>query len=437
LNFAPVAFVHPRCGIPHKGVGVLQAMAQSIAPDLTATPEDTQSATALPSRSLAGTPDGEDIHADLRYLSHDPGLVNKIMKKRQEELARRSKLLDTKRFRHGVPHDVLDQQIAEKKAAADAIKAQDDYHDRYRVISDQVAQVCETIRHDATRQRQKDVTAYSLENCRKEQRREYHLSDPNVIKTERPTRDGDNDPRLGPSSIQYFEGEDFLAKQRKKEGTASTREFLLYQMARKKEYQDREKQADKLYDEAQITANEVRGLCEKATIEDMKAEKKAEAEENKKIAAMHGARRQAAREKEAQAAQAHAEYEMNSDRLMELADYKLGVDGRLMKGEFKRLSVEEEQGVHNTNAQLLLEKNARRRAEKSGDSMEAAQNFAADMVLHTIEEQKEKAERRRRIEIEKQNKVLAQQKKDFDVLERKAYKSYDHIEPYTSMANLA
>merc|ERR1719456_1228350 len=124
---------------------------------------------------------------------------------------------------------------------ADAKQVQDDYHDQYRVISDEVAQVCATIRHEATRERQKAVTAYSLQHLRKEQRREYHLSDPNLIKTERPARDGDNDPKLGPSSIQYFEGEDFLAQQRKKEGVASTREWLNYQIAQKKQAAEREK----------------------------------------------------------------------------------------------------------------------------------------------------------------------------------------------------
>jgi len=335
-----------------------------------------------------------------------------------------------------VPHDVLDRQVAEKRAAADAIKAQDNYHDRYRVISDQVAQVCETIRHEPTRERHKAVMAYSLENCRKEDRREYHLSDPNLIKSERPARDGDNDPKLGPSSIQYFEGEDFLAQKRKKEAVASTQEWLAHQVAYKKEYKEHEKVADRLYDEAMATANEVRGLCEKATIEDMIAEKKAEAEENKRIAAIHAARKQAAREKESKAAQDHVENERNSDRLMELADYKLGIDGRLMKGEYKRLSVDEEQGVHNTNAQLLLEQQARRRAEKSGDSIEAKQNYAADMVLATVEAHKEKVQRQQRIEVDKFNKVIAQQKRDFDVRERKAYKSIDHVEPYISTANL-
>merc|ERR1712139_738078 len=266
------------------------------------------------------------------------------------------------------------------------------------------------------------VTAYSLENCRKEQRREYDLSDPNLIKSERPARDGDNDPRLGPSSIQSFEGEDFLAQQRKKEGVQSTREWLQYQIAVKKEAAEREKMIDAQHHEAMVTANELRGLCEQATIEDMMAEKKAESDENKRIAAMHADRKQAARAREAQARVAHADYEMNSERLMELTDYKLGVDGRLMKGEYKRLSVEEEQGVYDMNARLMLEKQARRRAENSGTALERDQYIASDMVLHTLEAEKSRQSRQRRIDIEEFNKGLAQQKRDFDAVEKKAYR---------------
>jgi hypothetical protein len=399
-------------------------------------PEPETTLDDFPSRSAAGSPDPAEVHADLKYLTHDPKLVSKIMKKRQEEMARRTKLLNTRTFRHGVPHHILDDQVAAKKGVAEGIKAEDDYHDRYRVISDQVAQVCETIRHEATRERQKAVTAYSLENCRKEQRREFDLSDPNLIKTERPARDGDNDTRLGASSIQTFEGEDFLAQNRKKEAVSATREWLAYQMAEKKENQDRERDVDRLHNEAMMTANQVRGLCERADIEEAIAEKRAEAADNKALAATHAARKHAARSRDAQAVQAHVDHEMSSERMMELVDYKLGCDGRLMKGEYKRLSLEEEQGVYDTNARLMLEKQARTRAEKSGDYIERDTAFVGDHIRHALETEKARVQRTRRAEMEEFNKSLAQQKKDFDVLEKQAYKSYEHVETYTSTANL-
>jgi len=430
-----VAFVHPAWK-PPKGAVSSDTMAEDEQNDydLGAPAADASAASMAASRSAAGSPD--EVHADLRYLSHDPKLVNKIMKKRQEEMARRTKLLDTRRFRTGVPHDVLDAQIADKQAAAATIKAEDEYHDKYRVVSDQVAQVCESIRGDATRERQKACTAYSLENHRKETRREYDLSDPNLIKRERPARDGDNDPRLGPSSIQSFEGEDFLAAARKKEATASTREWLKYQMDQKRALAEREQEADRLYDTAMMTANEVRGLCEKADIEEAVAEKIKESEANKRIAEIHHQRKVAAKEREAAAVAAHVDNEMNSERMLESYDYKLGMDGRLMKGEYKRLSLDEEQNVYDTNARLVLERNARVKRDGSGGAAEQAQYIAADTVLHALEKEKDRVKRNNRVAVDAFNAGLNTTKKDYDALERKAYKSYEHVETFTSTANL-
>jgi hypothetical protein len=379
-------------------------------------------------RSLTNSPN--ELHADLKPFDNDPALCNKIMKKRQEELTRRNRLFDTRRFRKGVSHDVLAEQIAEKRAIQEALKAEDAYHDHFRVVSDQVAQVCETIRHEATRERQKAVTAYSLDNLRKEQRREYALSDPNMLKSERPTRDGDNDPRLGPSSVQTFEGEDFLAQKKKKENQLNMREWLAHQCAEKMAAQDRERESDRLYDEAMRVANEVRGVCEVSNAEEMVNEKKAEAEENKRLAEVHRNRKQMALDKERKARLDHVENERNSERLRELHDYKLGVDGRLMKGEYKRLSLDEEANVYDTNAQLVLEKMANQRAQKAASMAESKLGGQADMVLNAIEMEKDRATAARRQEAEDANKALAAKKKAYDKLETKAYRSFTHVETF-------
>jgi hypothetical protein len=381
---------------------------------------------------MTSSPDGDGIHADLQTLDNDPALVSKIMRKRQEEMERRTKLFDTRRFRKGVNHDVLAGQIAEKKAAADALKAEDAYHDHYRVISDQVAGVCETLKHEATRERHKAVVAYSLDNLRKEQRREYALSDPNMLRNERPTRDGDNDPRLGPSSIQYFEGEDFLAQKKKKESRENMREWLAHQCAEKKAYQEREKETDRLYDEAMRTANEVRGICEQSNADDLINEKRKEAAHNKALAESVRARKQAAMAKEVMAKQTHVDNERYSERLNEVHDYKLGVDGRLMKGEYKRLTVGEEADVYDTNARLVHEKIAQKRAQKESDRAESRTGFQADMVLNALEAEKARATAARRREAEEYNKMLATKKQSFDRIERRNYRSFTHEEPYVS-----
>jgi len=251
-----------------------------------------------------------------------------------------------------------------------------------------------------------------------------------MLKNDLPTRIGDNDPRLGPSSVQYFEGEENLAAKRKHETAQNMREWLASQMADKKAAQDEEKESDRLYDEAMKTANEVRGICEMQNAEDVIAIKKQEAAENKVIAEAHRLRKQAAMEKERRSKQAHVDNERSSDRMMELHDYKLGVDGRLMKGEYKRLSQAEYQDIHNVNAQQVLMKIQRTRSEADLARSESQTGIKADMVVNYLADEKARQARARRLEAEEFNKELAAKKKAFDKTERKGYRSFTHVEPY-------
>ena len=62
----------------------------------------------------------------------------------------------------------------------------------------------------------RNVQTYRSEHQRKEQRREYDLSDPSALRSEPPTRIGDFDARIGASSLQRFDGEDLAAGERRK-----------------------------------------------------------------------------------------------------------------------------------------------------------------------------------------------------------------------------
>ena len=44
--------------------------------------------------------------------------------------------------------------------------------------------------------------------------REWDLNDPDTLKKDRPAREGDDDPRCGPSSMQMFDGEDLHKAER-------------------------------------------------------------------------------------------------------------------------------------------------------------------------------------------------------------------------------
>lgn len=377
----------------------------------------------LGDRSGRSSPEG--IHADLEHLTHDPALVNKIMKKRQAELERRAKLFDPRKMKMGVEHSVLDAQMEEKRSIAGAQAAEDYYHDKHRLISDQVAQVCEGIKQEATRERQKAVVNYSLENLHKETRREYGLSDRNLWRTERAPRDPENEHLLGPSSCQIFEGENANTKERKKAVHTAQRDWLLQQMADKQAYREQEAEGDRLYDEAMKTANEVRGICEQAAKDEARDEKIAEAEENRAMAAAHQSRRQAALNREAMKTQMHCSHMADSDLVTERHDYKLGFDGRLLKTEYKRLTLEEEQDVHNVNARLVLEQQALKRAQAEEEAIHAHHTHTAAAVLGGIESEKERMRLERAKKMVAENQAMAASKRASGARERALYRSFE------------
>lgn len=377
----------------------------------------------LGDRSATSSPEG--MHADLEHLTHDPALMNKIMRKRQAELERRAKLFNLRSFHGGIGHDVLDGQLEEKRNMAEAKAAEDFYHDKHRLISDQVAQVCEGIKQEATRERHKATVAYSLDNLHKETRREFDLSNPNLWRTEQPTRHADNEHLLGPSAVQIFEGENVNAKERKKQVHAAQREWLLQQMAEKQAYRDQEAEEGRLYDEAEKTANEVRAICEQAALDEARDEKIAEAEENKAMALAHRSRRQGALMREAAQTQSHCSNTCNSDMLTEVHDYKLGVDGRLLKTEYKRLTPQEEHDANMTNARLVLEQKAIKRAEAEEEAMHSMLTKQATAVLHGVEAEKTRMRKELQMQMVRQNQAMAQSKRSSDARDRQKYRSFE------------
>lgn len=377
---------------------------------------------------LSTSSQSDAVPADLAHLTHDPDLIAKITRKRQAELERRAKLFDPRTRQHGVEHSVLDAQVTEKRAQKDHADAAESFHSSTALFQDQVLQACEDAKQRLARERQKAVVDYSLTNLRKEHRREWSLSDPTSLKNELPARVGFNDPRLGISSVQQFEGEKFEGEQFaeiKKNRQAATKEWLQAQMAEKKERHEAERQLDAQYDQAVMTANEVRAICENSLLDEMRADKVQEAQDNLVLAQAHASRRQAQKDRDNHEAIKHADGVMQSDRMKETHDYLRGVDGRVMKGEYKRMSLEEESNVINTNKYIVLEKKFRQQQEKEAEMEEARKTNVAIGVLGGVEEHKNRYLMNKRMQMVEENKAMAEAKRQMDQIERHKYKSFD------------
>lgn len=363
------------------------------------------------------------IDCDLGHLGHDQQLTAKILRKRQEEMARRARLLDPRKRMGGVAHDVLEQQIAEKSVYTEVEKAEDAYFAQSAALQDQIQQTVEGIKAERARERQMDVVDYSLTHLRKEQRREYALSDPNGIKND--VLPDPDDPIYGPSSMLKFSSVGEETPEMKHARHQQQSAWLLEQIKEKEARNNEEKEFDRRYDERVVLASHVRAVCEEAERQEQKEEKCAEAAENLRIAQMVRERNKAKKDADEALKNRHLETVMTSDWYNEAHDWKLGVNGKLMRAEYKRLSIEEEQDVYNSNARQILDKRAQMLAAKEEEAHDLNNIKTSVAVLGAVEEERARLQLERRMKLVEENKRLALEKREAAKGTKEEYLRYD------------
>ncbi|KAG1678252.1 hypothetical protein FOA52_013872 [Chlamydomonas sp. UWO 241] len=132
-----------------------------------------------------------------------------------EDPLRLTRVLDAKHRVIGVDRDALDQQVEEKARAEAAKRAQDrDHADLVKYYVDTM-EAQQQAADASRRQNNYDVDAFRQTNQLAHTRKEWDLNRPDAKQIDAPARVGDNDPRLGPSSMQKYTGEDLSAGDRK------------------------------------------------------------------------------------------------------------------------------------------------------------------------------------------------------------------------------
>merc|ERR1719240_276438 len=271
----------------------------------------------------------------------------------------------------------------------------------------------------------KASVAFSLEHLRKENRREYHLSDPNELKKDRVLTEEEM-RAYGPSSMMLGEQPE-VALAKKIEKQKQMRGWLHEQMSDKEARKAAEKEVDRMLDEEAAFANSIRAYCEKAAKVEAREEKCAEVADNKVIAEQHAQRRQARVNKNIMMNENHVTKIMADEGLAEKYDYIVGSNGKLQKGEFRRMSDAEKQEAWNTNAVQILNKMRAKANEKREDMEHAADIARGCEVLQAVELEKKRMVTERRLRAEEHNRKMAVSKSATDLIERR---NYLHVNPH-------
>jgi len=349
------------------------------------------------------------MHPDLAHID-DQGLIAKIMAKREEEKSRRQRFFDVKARKIGLDMATLDQQLEEKRQMKEAEKEAEASHAHSAILCDQIAMVCEQEKQTHAKKLQKEAVEFSQKHLRKENRREFALSDPDALKKDRPARDGDDDPRCGAASIQRFEGELVEAAKttHKKEYQNMQKQWLMEQMQEKQAMKEAEKEQDAAHDSQVLMATHIRGVMETHIASQARANKKAESEYNLGLAVEHRERRHLQVHKEAESSALHVTKIME-DPMLNDASKKSG------------FSDETKMDVYEYNRMQMQHKRNVKKAEKEEEIRHAKSVEEAVAVLGSIEHHKAQLEIQRRKLIDQENSVIAQAQRDMQTSIKKTY----------------
>jgi hypothetical protein len=345
------------------------------------------------------------VDADLEHL--DGAMQHRIMQRRQMELARRNRLLDAKRRTLGQDVGALKAQVEEKMAAAagsaeakseDKLEAQ--YLDSVFALQEQEVSADRLAAEKAVRE-------YSGKFCAKVKRKEYHLSDPDALRREKPFTDEQID-EMGPSAILAYGGyrespwnlssawinSGFVPHmpQHEADGIKEQKEeFIRAELEaqhRDKEYiKEQELMLDAQFADEEKKANILRTFIEQEEKEERSKAAMETRQFNHSLQAEVGQRRKFQAEKDEAAKQKELAYNKTSQLLNE-AEFQTGPDGRVLPDTFKRMTQDQVQVILDTQAYQMIEKRQRAEAEKEEEMEFARQLELQRQCVDAIEAEK-------------------------------------------------
>ncbi|CAG9762832.1 unnamed protein product [Ceutorhynchus assimilis] len=180
-----------------------------------------------------------------------------IERRRIQEEERKKRILNPRARLIGVDKNALESQIEEKKRLEEEKRRTDQIFEEHLRKADELAVALEHKQKEEQKKFQQKINTFRKNYQKPEDRREFDLNDPDGKKKELPCRMNDDDPRLGPSSAQKFEGEDLVSERRLKVQKEQTKSWLEQQFMEKQQAEEERQMAEDAY-KAAVIARDIR-----------------------------------------------------------------------------------------------------------------------------------------------------------------------------------
>eukprot|EP00416_Gambierdiscus_australes_P043374 CAMPEP_0171102422 /NCGR_PEP_ID=MMETSP0766_2-20121228/57779_1 /TAXON_ID=439317 /ORGANISM="Gambierdiscus australes, Strain CAWD 149" /LENGTH=442 /DNA_ID=CAMNT_0011562715 /DNA_START=57 /DNA_END=1385 /DNA_ORIENTATION=- len=195
-------------------------------------------------------------------LSEEERLAREVARRRQVEIERRARIFDAKRRTIGVDVEALEAQKADNEQRRQQARAEDRAYERQLLQHNQMLTQYELEKQRNRRAAETSCKDFSMKNLHFESRREFDLNDPAGHRKVPPTRVGDEDPRLGPASMQKFSGEDITREERKRQQQLETVSFIEQQKFEKTLLSKAEAEEDRQFAHETAAVTQVRNRME-------------------------------------------------------------------------------------------------------------------------------------------------------------------------------
>lgn len=341
-----------------------------------------------------------------------------VERRRGVNAARLEKILNHKVFTIGQDIQAVDAQVAAKKEAVAAEKKFEKELANHICNIDKKLCYLEIQKQRAHKDWEHNVAAYNNTLIGTGSTRD--LEDPKALQNDRPTRQGDCDPRLGASSFQVFAGEDLDAVKRKVRMQQQQKATIEQQITEKGTIKLQKADDERLYQERQRAILALRTQVEQQEI-DLR----------KQIEAIrHNSNTENIAKKKEQLAEdpmygmnnslnAMEQIAVNNNPLLNESDKMPRTDGKPDVNNFKGHTKDDYLVLQGAQAAQVAEKKARQAADRAYDlKVDRSASAISTNVSHQMFESGKRKKEQMRL-IAEENKARGEAKKLQDREDRK------------------
>ncbi|KAI8896834.1 RIB43A-domain-containing protein [Globomyces pollinis-pini] len=331
-----------------------------------------------------------------------------INRRKKLDADRKERIFNPKVRILGVDLKALDQQIDIKNHISDVERKRNEALDHQAKLNNEILQLMDEKVKQARRNQLKDMNDFRKQNQQPYQRRDFDLYDPAALKNDFPARVTDEDPRIGVSSLQRFEGEDLAVWKREDHQKEQMRIWTDEQLFEKEQLRQRALNEKKQYESFQRNINDKMDALQRAVEKAKKDQAKYDNEYNQALTEEKYRREEKQKAYETELNTREIINNVNGVYLTEQPDvFNIGGGHKVRVDLFKGFTPEQKRNILEIQEKQRIEHQQALQKKEREENEWAIQDMANRRAIELMTREKERRAKQLSIQIRKENELKA------------------------------